>query len=747
MKMSFPFGWAFRMKLIVFIFLLVQLSLYHDLAECKVSQARRDFKEDFKALLSPAQKVLLPIGEALIFNEDLSTECTTALLRTGRALRSGKMWATRMLVSNGFIPENIFLGQTQAHGSIEQCLRHPELRDEDGPDDQEAHYCKVKLAFSKNDTFYERLTSEIHKTSGLNVQAVPDVIKGIYTGLVASLCVPRDCSEQDVQIALNTISDMYGLQAEVSSCQNGDPPSFETQQILTMAFFGCILILCLAGTIIELNSSIFGKSFPGRFIRCFGLSKNWTSLLDGGDPQHRTGFFNGLKLLLCLWISAGHLIIFPSPEFTQNPGDFFMVVSRSLWFQLFSNINLAVVGFFFISGYLVHHGTERFSTKQPFRYVLTCFARRYFKLVIPALVVLLTTLLYPLMSRTASPREGFYFNNIGSCSREWYLLPCLSNNYIDIFREQCLTHLWYISTDLKIYPLVVALSVFYRRSPRYALITCLLVVSLTSVFVGIETFREGASGVVARADLEGKRYLAAGKALDLYTRPYTQVAAYVMGMLCAVLVETLQDRPPNFTTFAKSLLWILSGTLFLIQTYLITYSSIQVFSPAGIGMSIYAGVSRPLHALMYLWIVTACTLYFAEPLRRFLSHPVMFALGKLSYGVYLIHFPLGSLGYANLKNASLQYNFVTLSQGVLGTLMQSFILAAILYIFVEKPLANVDRLLVNRRRRTNSEVNKNASSLPATVSKDSSGLGCVPIGSDPETAKNSSGTTPASSKL
>ena len=44
------------------------------------------------------------------------------------------------------------------------------------------------------------------------------------------------------------------------------------------------------------------------------------------------------------------------------------------------------------------------------------------------------------------------------------------------------------------------------------------------------------------------RYIAAGKALDLYTRPYTQIAAYVMGMLCAVLVESLKDRPPNFTT-------------------------------------------------------------------------------------------------------------------------------------------------------------------------------------------------------
>lgn len=141
----------------------------------------------------------------------------------------------------------------------------------------------------------------------------------------------------------------------------------------------------------------------------------------------------------------------------------------------------------------MHLGTKRFSTKRPLKYVFICFARRYVKLVIPALIVLLTTLFYPLVSRrdfsigvnkrnilrsrfavsesvslpqmsqTASPREGFYFNNIGSCAREWWLLPCLQNNYIDLFREQCLTHLWYISTDLKIYPLVVALSVFYRR--------------------------------------------------------------------------------------------------------------------------------------------------------------------------------------------------------------------------------------------------------------------------------------------
>lgn len=56
----------------------------------------------------------------------------------------------------------------------------------------------------------------------------------------------------------------------------------------------------------------------GRLIRCFSLWTAWSSLLSSDDNTHRTGYLNGLKLLLCLWIASGHLIIFPSPEFTRE---------------------------------------------------------------------------------------------------------------------------------------------------------------------------------------------------------------------------------------------------------------------------------------------------------------------------------------------------------------------------------------------------------------------------------------------
>ncbi|XP_022693952.1 nose resistant to fluoxetine protein 6-like isoform X2 [Varroa jacobsoni] len=660
--------------------------------------SQRNLAEDLKSLTAGARKQLMPIAEALLYNEDLSAECTTALLRTGRALQTGKMWAAKMLLSSGVVPDNFFLGQTQAHGSLEQCLWAYVVPDENSEERQELHYCKLKVALESNNSFYDDLTNEIYHTSGLNVQDIPDVIKGIYTGLTISLCIPRECAQADLQIASDTLTSMYGGWAEVSSCQNADRGPVEHQQIVIILILCFIACLSFVGTFVDSSQPTFKKTYPGRLIRCFSLWTAWSSLLSSDDNTHRTGYLNGLKLLLCLWIASGHLIIFPSPEFTRNPGEFFTVVSRSLWFQIFSNINLAVVGFFFISGYLVHVSTTRFAADQNWRFVIISFVRRYIKLVVPALVVLLTTLLYPLLIRTASPREGFYSSNVGACSSEWYLLPCLANNYIDLFREQCLTHLWYIATDLKIYPFVVALSIFYRRQARHATFLSVALVLITSLLVALETFFAGAAGVVARADLEGKRYFATGKALDLYTKPHTQVAAYVMGMLCAALVERLKDKPPKLTMFAKYLMWTLSVVLFLIQTVFITYSSIQVFSPAGVWMSLYAGISRPLHAIIYFWILCTCSLYLAEPLRRFLCHPVFFVLGKLSYGVYLVHFPLGSFGYANLKSASLQYNLFSLSQGVLGILAQSFVLAVVLFLFVEKPLANMDRLLVNWKR-------------------------------------------------
>ncbi|OQR67353.1 nose resistant to fluoxetine protein 6-like [Tropilaelaps mercedesae] len=564
-------------------------------------------------------------------------------------------------------------------------------------------------------------------TSGVNVQAVPEIIKGIYTGLTISLCLPRDCAQADLQITVDTLTSMYGGWAEVSSCQNSDPIPIQPQHIVIIVVLCFIACLSFVGTFIDSSQSTFRKTYPGRIIRCFSLFTAWSTLLSSEGSTGRTGYLNGLKLMLCLWIASGHLIIFPSPEYTRNPGEFFSIVSRSLWFQIFSNINLAVVGFFFISGYLVHVNTMRFSGDRKWRFVAVSFIRRYVKLLVPALLVLLTTFLFPLLIRTASPREGFYSNNIGACPSEWYLLPCLSNNYIDIYHEQCLTHLWYIATDLKIYPFIVALSIFYRREARRGVIVSVALVLITSLVVSLETFFGGAAGVVARANLERERYMATGKALDLYTKPHTQIAAYLMGMLCAALVEKFGDEPPKLTMFAKYLMWTVAVGLFVVQTLFITFSSIQVFSPAGIWMSLYAGISRPLHAIVYAWIISACSLYFAEPVRRFLSHPALFVLGKLSYGVYLIHFPLGSFGYAHLKSPTLQYDLFSLSQSVLGLLAQSFLLAAILFLFVEKPLANIDRLLSNRQNHSHKDSTNNAErmskdgSLPSVIQCESNG--------------------------
>ncbi|KAL3222507.1 hypothetical protein MRX96_004964 [Rhipicephalus microplus] len=102
----------------------------------------------------------------------------------------------------------------------------------------------------------------------------------------------------------------------------------------------------------------------------------------------------------------------------------------------------------------------------------------------------------------------------------------------------------------------------------------------------------------------------------------------------------------------------------------------------------YAFVDRILWSVCVSWFVFACATCKAGPLSRLLSWEGMIPLGRLSFGVYLLHVPIQTLSY-NIARERRFYSHYTLVSSCFAVLIWSYILSYLMFVACEGPTAKL----------------------------------------------------------
>lgn len=116
-----------------------------------------------------------------------------------------------------------------------------------------------------------------------------------------------------------------------------------------------------------------------------------------------------------------------------------------------------------------------------------------------------------------------------------------------------------------------------------------------------------------------------------------------------------------------------------------------------VGFAFYVALFRSSWALALSWLIFACVKGYGAPINWFLSLPFFQHLSRLSYSIYLVHFPI-IMYSASLQRTLNYYNGFTMIMFYVGIVAFSLLVAIPIVLVVEMPFISLEAG-VNRNLR------------------------------------------------
>lgn len=234
-----------------------------------------------------------------------------------------------------------------------------------------------------------------------------------------------------------------------------------------------------------------------------------------------------------------------------------------------------------------------------------------------------------------------------------------------------LTHLWSLCAEIAFYiclPLLVLVLGRFRFWPRVVLIAGAGLVSLGWAWLPfVRAFEEDSSGVNSQI----------------------WPPAYFLWFAVGMLAAEFEGRVPRLRSlFHHRWLWLVLAAFFM------WLGSREWFGPQGL-IHPSAGEFARRVAVGGAFAFCVVVPYALAPQARFLESPVMQALGRWSYGIFLWHVAVLGLCFPLLDIPVFSGNHVDFFVILLATLTLTIPLAAASYVLVEEPV----RRAVRRLRR------------------------------------------------
>lgn len=474
---------------------------------------------------------------------------------------------------------------------------------------------------------------------------------------------------------------------------------------------------------------IFAGSTVRSLLKAFSLRHNVPRLLSvKGDRSGVLASFNGMRSLSMALIILGHTLTYMIAVGYVNSDDLFPPTGAiTTWsYQVFPSSEFAVDTFLVLGGFLAAHallkhvlndGTVFFTWTDVAFFLLHRLMRI---LPVYALVLAMNMYLLPLLS------EGpFWFmvdEELSNCKTAWWSNLLLINDvfpWMNNTSSQCMGWTFYLAIDIKLYaltPLFVAL--YLVVAP--AAVTALSILIIASISVAGYVVAINNLSVIPSANLQTQIDYS-----DMYyTKPWMRCPPYFLGILLAFLWDRVQ-RSRRQVEAAIALPQNVIG----IETFVAMHSqsryvdpykwsrvqqgAVQLIAAGMMAAVMYGGLgayqdpaswtrtthvaytilSRPSWALGVCVILFVCITHPRNGLNRIMGAPLWEPLSRLTFGAYLVHPIVMQIFYFS-STTYFRFSVLNVAAWFVTNLVFSYAIAALLFVVVEKPLSNVEVVLV-----------------------------------------------------
>ena len=569
--------------------------------------------------------------------------------------------------------------------------------------------------------------------------------KGVPTPMtwVFGMCVPQGCTTYDIMVSVLTATNGYAISdpnPANSNCVSTRTPPYNAGAIVMITVCCLFAALVMAGTafdfvtqrlqnvtyntkqlpvnadvssfksentpLLQTSSSAVKKSFNRikviNFIAAFSILKIVPQILSTKQPPSAITSINGLRVMSMFWVILCHTHYWTLLTGVENPLLIKSVASR-FTFQAIGNAFFSVDSFFFLSGLLVAYLTMRQMKRKNGRFpFLTYYLHRYLRLT-PTYAFVLFFIWFLMMHLADGPTyniaAGIESASYQNCKKYWWTnLLYINNLYPWKMEEECIGWTWYLANDMQFYifsPLILI--------PLYFLFPVGLIVSAVVLIVSFVI-----SGTLAAVyNLQANEFAAIAYNYTsntsattnfqnlLYIKPWHRVSPYIVGLLLGYVLYRL--RLPNTKRYVYikyivfSIMWVLSG-VFLVSTLYGLYFQWHGHVPSKFENVLYITFARFTWSLGLALLVFICHYGYGGPVNWFLSLKFWIPLSRISYNAYLIH-PLMLTVIFGSERKLIYYQDYTLTVYALGIIVLSFGAAAIVSVFVEFPIGNLEEAL------------------------------------------------------
>lgn len=179
------------------------------------------------------------------------------------------------------------------------------------------------------------------------------------------------------------------------------------------------------------------------------------------------------------------------------------------------------------------------------------------------------------------------------------------------------------------------------------------------------------------------------------------MGSYIVGILLGYTLFTMKNRQIRLPRFVALCAWALSITnCFTIVFGIYSFEQLDYDGSVFID-AIYESMIRVLWSLSLSWIIFACVQGYGGFINHFLSLSFWQPLGKLSYAIYLIHYPL-QIYFMSIQREAEYFSNTRAIHKFWGDFMMSACLALVWVLAFEMPILGLQEIMF--KRRTQSQV-------------------------------------------
>ncbi|XP_077525581.1 nose resistant to fluoxetine protein 6-like isoform X2 [Haemaphysalis longicornis] len=618
----------------------------------------------------------------------VSAECSLGLLKMIRGFSELEPWALRMADSTGKVPSGVFTGTTTELGSFDECLQTVVRDQRSAREVVRAQYCSLYLRFPNDSSIDELLLPAFLMTHPNMSTVLKYRHEPWLPGLRWGICVVSDCSQQELQmVAKALLGD--AAQIEVKYCTTGLLAGLTTSQIAVTAVFAVLLFLLVAGTLVDLYATNHGKASVGvTALRSFSVPANLRLLTsvttDKASDSYSLRFMHGIRAICIFYIVFGHSTM--EYSFATSGTTFSQGYVDSYESTLAAAAFMTVDTFFFLSGYLLSFGLSGAKSSQGrVKTAVVASIRRWYRLMIPVAFVASGFSLLPLFVRGPTT-DAAYDKFHRDVSGYWWASLLSVRNYFPELVLSVGVHLWYISADYQLF--LAALIVHQLGFRKRVTVGILVALSVAcSSFTAWQMWGTRYTPVIVQRTETATDYV--NMISDVYVLPTYHAVCYFGG--CITFFAVQKYRKENMSKFVKVAMWgAAMGCGAACVLYRFDWTrGVEHSDVANVLLALW---DRTIWTIGLSALTFLCATRRGGVVQRLLSCAPLAVLSRLTFGVYLIHYPFFYVWLTAARERTYQNIFNMVSSSVV-VFVWSCLLSLCLFLACEAPLGRLDKLL------------------------------------------------------